>query len=239
MVLFNIVKWIIVKSKIIQKTSQSKLIFLIQIFQIHSATLKEENEQTEKENNNEVEPETSAKENSDNLPVLEPGDQLLIRSANPQIDPSKRESALDTPEVQRRNVLDKITDRGKNIISILYPPYEEERNEQKFDDSERKKAEKYALSTDQILLTDALGIKPVEVNSRHVSQPTPLAQVVEGRVITEETKEELEHKEGNSKLWIGKDYTNFIVKDFNNLDLPFVGESVLLQRFGLNREISK
>lgn len=192
------------------------------VISLNDATLKEENEQTEKENNNEVAPETSTKENSDNLPVLEPGDQLLIRSANPQIDPSKRESALDTPEVQRRNVLDKITDRGKNIISILYPPYEEERNEQKFDDSERKKAEKYALSTDQILLTDALGIKPVEVNSRHVSQPTPLAQVVEGRVITEETKEELEHKEGNSKLWIGKDYTNFIVKDFNNLDLPFV-----------------
>lgn len=131
-------------------------------------------------------------------------------------------SKFETPEVQKRNVLNKITNRGKDIISILYPPYEEERNEQKFDDSERKKAEKYALSTDQVLLTDALGIKP-EVPSQ-VSKPTPLAQVVEGRVITEKTKAALEDIEGNSKLWIGKDYTNFIVKDFNNLDLPFVGE---------------
>ncbi|XP_028173294.1 phospholipase D1 [Ostrinia furnacalis] len=153
-----------------------------------------------------------------NLPVLEPGDQLLINSAKTQTtDLSK----FETPEVQKRNVLNKITDRGKDIISIIYPPYEEERNEQKFDDSERKKAEKYALSNDQILLTDALGLTPNAV-SRGVSQPTPLAQVVEGRVITEKTKEALEDVEGNSKLWIGKDYTNFIVKDFNNLDLPFV-----------------
>lgn len=28
---------------------------------------------------------------------------------------------------------------------------------------------------------------------------------------------------GSAKLWIGKDYTNFIVKDFDNLDLPFQG----------------
>ena len=27
--------------------------------------------------------------------------------------------------------------------------------------------------------------------------------------------------QGAAKLWIGKDYTNFIVKDFNNLNLPF------------------
>lgn len=121
-------------------------------------------------------------------------------------------------------MLNKITDRGKDIISIIYPPYEEERNEQKFDDSERKKAEKYALSTDRVLLTDALGLANVTVGNRTVSQPTPLAQVVEGRVITETTKDALEGIEGNSKLWIGKDYVNFIVKDFNNLDLPFVGE---------------
>nr|QDR51023.1 Phospholipase D [Manduca sexta] len=157
------------------------------------------------------------------LPVLEPGDQLLIAS-NPQGDQlvltaNPELSKYDTPEVQKRNVLNKITDRGKDIISIIYPPFEEERNEQKFDDSEVKKAEKYAISNKQVLLTDALGLN---INAGKVSQPTPLAQVVEGRVITESTKEALEGLEGNSKLWIGKDYTNFIVKDFNNLDLPFV-----------------
>ncbi|XP_053600044.1 phospholipase D2 isoform X2 [Plodia interpunctella] len=147
------------------------------------------------------------------LPVLQPGDQLLISSPHDGQD-------KDSPEIQKRNVLNKITNRGKDIISIIYPPYEEERNEQKFDDNERKKAEKYALSTDQVLLTEAFGI-PVKDGSK-VSKPTPLAHVEEGRVITESTKDALEGIEGNSKLWIGKDYVNFIVKDFNNLDLPFV-----------------
>ncbi|KAJ0179151.1 hypothetical protein K1T71_004863 [Dendrolimus kikuchii] len=151
------------------------------------------------------------------LPKLEPGDQLLITSTNQDL------SKFETPEVHKRNVLNKITDRGKDIIGIIYPPYEEEKKEQKFDDSERKKAEKYALSNDQVLLTEVLGKNVNVANvSRQVSQPTPLAQVIEGRVITERTKNALEGVEGNSKLWIGKDYTNFIVKDFNNLDLPFV-----------------
>ncbi|XP_041973451.1 phospholipase D2 isoform X2 [Aricia agestis] len=140
------------------------------------------------------------------MPVLQPGDRLLIAS------PSDAEN-----EVQKRNVIDKITDRGKEIMSIIYPPYEEEINEQKFDDSERKKAEKYARSNDVLLISDALGIKPPTATT-----PTPLAQVVEGRVITETTKKKLEDIEGNSKLWIGKDYVNFIVKDFNSLELPFV-----------------
>ncbi|VVC92804.1 unnamed protein product [Leptidea sinapis] len=133
----------------------------------------------------EVEGETSSETNTEetenipkpDLPQLEPGDRLLI--------------AHDKHD-ERRNVLDKLTDRGKEIIGIIYPPYEEERIEQKFDDSERKKAEKYARSNEELLLTDALGIS-----------------VLEGL-------------EGNSKLWIGKDYVNFIVKDFHNLDLPFV-----------------
>lgn len=29
---------------------------------------------------------------------------------------------------------------------------------------------------------------------------------------------------GNAKYWVGKDYTNFIVKDFNNLDRPYQGK---------------
>lgn len=143
----------------------------------------------------------------------------LKLSAEDQILQVGIQNEVKTDDCQRRNVLDKITDRGKDFISIIYPPYEEERNEQKFDDSERKKAEKYARSNDELLLTDALGIKP-----RSVNEPAPLAQVVEGRVITESTKKKVESIEGNSKLWIGKDYVNFIVKDFNSLDMPFVGK---------------
>lgn len=178
-------------------------------FILHRVTL---NIEDKKETNVEPEP-TPPEEPPQNLPVLEPGDQLLMNSNGASEDMSKS----DTHEVQKRNVFNKITDRGKDFISILYPPYEEERIEKKLDDSERKKAEKYALSTVEVLRTDVL-------REAKVSQPTPLAQVVEGRVITAATLEVMEGIEGNSKLWIGKDYTNFIVKDFSYLDLPFVGE---------------
>ena len=33
----------------------------------------------------------------------------------------------------------------------------------------------------------------------------------------------LDDLEGGSKIWIGKDYTNFIFKDFVDLDKPFTG----------------
>ena len=33
--------------------------------------------------------------------------------------------------------------------------------------------------------------------------------------------------EGDTKLWIGKDYTNFIAKDFVDLDKPFTGTLLL------------
>lgn len=29
---------------------------------------------------------------------------------------------------------------------------------------------------------------------------------------------------GMAKYWVGKDYTNFIVKDFTSLDLPYQGK---------------
>ena len=33
--------------------------------------------------------------------------------------------------------------------------------------------------------------------------------------------------EGSSKLWIGKDYCNFIFKDFKELDEPFEGRGTI------------
>ncbi|KOB64840.1 Phospholipase D1, partial [Operophtera brumata] len=171
------------------KSSKDLVISLNDIQEnIDTQETKSDTPQTETETENVTQP---------NLPQLEPGDQLLITTPT---NPTQEFSIFETPDVPKRNVLNKITNRGKDIISIIYPPFEEDRIEQKFDDSERKKAEKYALSNDQVLLTDAFGTKDIKVK-RNVSEPTPLAQVVEGRVITESTKDALENVEGNSKLY--------------------------------------
>lgn len=33
--------------------------------------------------------------------------------------------------------------------------------------------------------------------------------------------------DGQAKLWFGKDYTNFIIKDFTNLEAPYAGNKML------------
>jgi len=35
---------------------------------------------------------------------------------------------------------------------------------------------------------------------------------------------------GMAKYWLGKDYTNFIVKDFTNLDVPYQGNIQSIDR---------
>ena len=45
----------------------------------------------------------------------------------------------------------------------------------------------------------------------------------EGTSSENRTSEALLGYQGSTKLWIGKDYTNFIVKDFIQLDQPLQG----------------
>lgn len=54
----------------------------------------------------------------------------------------------------------------------------------------------------------------IENNDDFIKQSIPKIQTDIDHIATDEL-------EGGAKLWIGKDYTNFIVKDFNNLNLPF------------------
>uniref|UniRef100_A0A8C6PNM5 Phospholipase n=1 Tax=Nothobranchius furzeri TaxID=105023 RepID=A0A8C6PNM5_NOTFU len=45
--------------------------------------------------------------------------------------------------------------------------------------------------------------------------------VTEGPKSDNPTKQDPAHLDGNTKLWLGKDYSNFIYKDWTNLDKPF------------------
>jgi len=45
--------------------------------------------------------------------------------------------------------------------------------------------------------------------------------VLEADEVSSGTK--LSSLNGMAKYWVGKDYTNFIVKDFTNLDAPYQG----------------
>ena len=47
----------------------------------------------------------------------------------------------------------------------------------------------------------------------------------------EQVEQESHHLLANSKLWLGKDYSNFIKKDWVQLDRPFEGTSSYSENF--------
>lgn len=112
------------------------------------------------------------------LPVLQPGDSLLITT--PMIPERMK---CNTPEFERKSTFDKFKDnvktKGKDIIHLIYNPNEPDEDYQQVCPAEDKqKAENTVVSIDEL--------------------------------------------DGSAKLWIGKDYTNFIVKDFANLESPYI-----------------
>lgn len=61
------------------------------------------------------------------------------------------------------------------------------------------------------------------------------ADEVDGKQDLQTPEQIIETLDGSAKLWVGKDYVNFIVKDFTNLDSPFDDfiDRVRLRFFGL------
>uniref|UniRef100_A0A1A8MBK0 Phospholipase n=1 Tax=Nothobranchius pienaari TaxID=704102 RepID=A0A1A8MBK0_9TELE len=57
--------------------------------------------------------------------------------------------------------------------------------------------------------------------SNHVKTSQKDNGVTEGPKSDNPTKQDSAHLDGNTKLWLGKDYSNFIYKDWTNLDKPF------------------
>uniref|UniRef100_A0A1A8DP92 phospholipase D n=1 Tax=Nothobranchius kadleci TaxID=1051664 RepID=A0A1A8DP92_NOTKA len=57
--------------------------------------------------------------------------------------------------------------------------------------------------------------------SNHVKTSQKGNGVTEGPKSDNPTKQDPAHLDGNTKLWLGKDYSNFIYKDWTNLDKPF------------------
>ncbi|XP_025829452.1 LOW QUALITY PROTEIN: phospholipase D2 [Agrilus planipennis] len=111
------------------------------------------------------------------IPQLAPGDHLLLPNMNTST------VKCNTPEMERKNVLSTIKNKGTNLIKMIYSPNE-----------------------DSVECSGVEGGDKIEAN---------------GTVMLQEPQEDLRNLDGSAKFWIGKDYVNFIVKDFTNLDSPF------------------
>ncbi|XP_065367107.1 phospholipase D2 isoform X2 [Calliphora vicina] len=134
------------------------------------------------------------------LPVLIPGEKLMIPNVNsPQSDSIDLEGLkLNTPEMERKNMLKNLKDnavkKGKDLVNRLAM-------------NEGDKTPDIIKDPKQLVFT----IPEIEEGRKGgLEDPTPFQTQV------------LDDYYGQAKYWFGKDYSNFIMKDWMNLDAPFV-----------------
>ncbi|XP_014089247.2 phospholipase D1 isoform X1 [Bactrocera oleae] len=137
------------------------------------------------------------------LRTIAPGDKLVIPEllSPPTGEPIAIEGMkLNTPEMERKNVLEKITTnamrKGKDLVSRLT-----------MTEHERAASPDMLKDPKQLVFT----IDEVETGRLGgLEDPTPFQTQI------------LNDYYGQAKYWFGKDYSNFILKDWMNLDAPLV-----------------
>ncbi|KAL5287281.1 Pld family protein [Megaselia abdita] len=147
------------------------------------------------------------------LPALKPGEKLILPTS-PQPSLTNERIKLNTPEMERKNRLEMITEsavrKGRDLVHRL--TLNESANPADLNMVRSPLPAPAEISAKDLLFgRDELdrGFKgrgdPIGPES-----PQPFANEIPDSFY------------GSAKYWYGKDYTNFILKDFNNLDAPFV-----------------
>ncbi|KAH8254743.1 hypothetical protein KR032_012043, partial [Drosophila birchii] len=147
------------------------------------------------------------------LRTLKPGDRLLIPSMlvpSPGDTPGENSIALEgmklnTPEMERKNVLDRLKNNamkgarmGKDFVHRLTAT----------EAAEDKPDEVYTVESHDV--TDyEVTLKSAPHEKEEVTVAASSTQI-------------LSEFYGQAKYWFGKDYSNFILKDWMNLNSPFV-----------------
>ncbi|XP_065091776.1 phospholipase D2 isoform X1 [Ochlerotatus camptorhynchus] len=147
-----------------------------------------------------------------NLPKLEPGDKLLVAAAQKLASSAKNETddlpeniKKDTPEMERKNIMGKIKDIGRDLKNKITL------NEHDTNLGAKSSPGSPGYLSDDDKKQNSLEKEPnKDVSSVGIMSPPPFKSKV------------LFELDGQAKFWIGKDYINFIVKDFTNLDMPYV-----------------
>ncbi|XP_023305494.2 phospholipase D2 isoform X1 [Lucilia cuprina] len=143
--------------------------------------------------------ETTSK-NTLELPVLIPGDKLMIPTpySNNGDNIDLEGLKLNTPEMERKNMLKNLKDnamkKGKDLVNRLTV-------------NEGDKTPEIIKDPKQLVFS----IPEIEEGRKGgFEDPTPFQTQI------------LDDYYGQAKYWFGKDYSNFIMKDWMNLDAPFV-----------------
>lgn len=134
------------------------------------------------------------------LPALVPGEKLMIPTLNAPMGENVdlENLKLNTPEMERKNMLKNLKDnavkKGKDLVNRLTM-------------NEGDKTPEIVKDPKQLVFS----IPEIEEGRKGgFEDPTPFQTQI------------LDDYYGQAKYWFGKDYSNFIMKDWMNLDAPFV-----------------
>lgn len=143
------------------------------------------------------------------LPVLEPGDRLLMAASSTlktqTPEPCPENMKQNSPDMERRSMLDKFKENVRTKSKDLILRITANENE---DISTTVKTPTHNPADKSMFFNRA----EISDGQRGVNFLSPVP--FENKMI--------ESLDGQAKLWFGKDYTNFILKDFTNLDAPYV-----------------
>ncbi|XP_014254858.1 phospholipase D2 isoform X2 [Cimex lectularius] len=118
------------------------------------------------------------------------------------MQPTEENVKCNTPELERKSLFDTVKTRGKEWMNLWSFNSDEDEDIDLVDNTKdtrnmiERERESASILTQETLVCPEMSEDDLEKG-----------------MITEEP--------AGSKLWVGKDYTNFILKDFENLDLPF------------------
>lgn len=134
------------------------------------------------------------------LPELKPGDKLIMPKQTSKEEPYAENTKRDTPELERKNILSKFKEINRKGKDVMH-------RITSFDgvQAESSTDKKLVFSDKEIEEGAKGGLESPEIHTQ-----------------------EIDGLHGDAKYWIGKDYTNFILKDFVNLDAPFAGIIVII-----------
>lgn len=144
------------------------------------------------------------------LPQLEPGDKLLMNMATST--PIPENTKRNTPEMERKNMLDKFKDnmkeKGKGFMARITTA-DGAFGSDSPQEAKSPGVEKSIFFSDEELREGAKG---------DFVDPVPFESAI------------LNNLDGQAKYWIGKDYVNFIIKDLTNLDAPYAGKRYIFEK---------
>jgi len=163
------------------------------------------------------------------LRILKPGDRLLmpelLSSASSEIgieSTTLEGMKLNTPEMERKNMLDRLKNNamkgariGKDFVQRLTTSEVQDTTTEKCNELENE--ENVATATDE-----TAGVYSIEKHTQHDATADVAMSSTSGLNATTSTQILSSEFYGQAKYWFGKDYSNFILKDWMNLNAPFV-----------------